>query len=76
MGMMRMVGMGAGLVGAGYLASKMLRNRSSKSSSGSKTLPLVRDAGADNMRDPPETWTKTDQISDESFPASDPPGRY
>jgi hypothetical protein len=35
----------------------------------------VRDAGPDNVRDPePErAWTREDQASDESFPASDPP---
>ena len=37
----------------------------------------VRDAGPQAMRDKPqEEWTKTDQESDESFPASDPPGNY
>ncbi len=33
----------------------------------------VRSAGPDEMRDPPEQWSKVDQSSDESFPASDPP---
>jgi hypothetical protein len=36
----------------------------------------VRDAGPDNMKDPPRKWDNTDQQSDESFPASDPPGNY
>ena len=33
----------------------------------------ARSAGPDAMRDPPKEWEPTDQASDESFPASDPP---
>ena len=33
----------------------------------------ARSAGPEAMRDPPKDWEKTDQASDESFPASDPP---
>jgi hypothetical protein len=36
----------------------------------------VRDAGPSAMADKPRDWTKADQISDESFPASDPPATY
>ena len=37
----------------------------------------VRDAGPDAMRDTPRRdWSKVDETSDESFPASDPPGNY
>jgi hypothetical protein len=37
----------------------------------------VRDAGPEAMADPPKReWTKADENSDESFPASDPPGSY
>ncbi|NCP13656.1 MAG: hypothetical protein GW858_05760 [Sphingomonadales bacterium] len=37
----------------------------------------VRDAGPDAMRDPPSgRWSEVDQASDQSFPASDPPGNY
>lgn len=34
---------------------------------------VTRPAGPDMMRDPPREWTKVDEASDESFPASDPP---
>ncbi|MBN9303678.1 MAG: hypothetical protein BGO82_15010 [Devosia sp. 67-54] len=35
----------------------------------------IRPAGPDGMRDAPKRrWTPQDQASDESFPASDPPG--
>jgi hypothetical protein len=33
----------------------------------------ARSAGPAAMRDPPADWERTDQASDESFPASDPP---
>ncbi|MEI4469736.1 hypothetical protein [Frigidibacter sp. MR17.24] len=36
----------------------------------------VRDAGRGQMDDPPERWCREDEESDESFPASDPPGNY
>ncbi len=36
----------------------------------------VRDAGPENMKTKPKTWSKTDEAIDESFPASDPPSTY
>lgn len=37
----------------------------------------VRDAGPEAMRDTPQReWSATDEASDESFPASDPPATY
>lgn len=36
----------------------------------------IRNAGPEAMRTlPTRAWTATDETSDESFPASDPPGR-
>jgi hypothetical protein len=36
----------------------------------------VRSAGRKEMLDPPADWDIVDEQSDESFPASDPPGNY
>lgn len=36
----------------------------------------VRDAGPEHMQNPPRRWSKVDEASDESFPASDPPSTY
>lgn len=33
----------------------------------------ARQAGPEAMRDPPKSWSKVDEASDGSFPASDPP---
>ncbi|UIP07186.1 hypothetical protein LY632_01930 [Erythrobacter sp. SDW2] len=38
---------------------------------------LIRDSGPGSMRDKPaRKWSKTDEESDQSFPASDPPANY
>lgn len=43
----------------------------------SENFAQVRNAGPEAMADPPKhAWTKEDQASDESFPASDPPANY
>jgi hypothetical protein len=38
-----------------------------------KDFSSTRSAGPQAMRDPPKSWSRADQASDESFPASDPP---
>ncbi|MDE8651669.1 hypothetical protein [Novosphingobium album (ex Liu et al. 2023)] len=39
-------------------------------------FPEVRDAGPEAMTTTPRSWSKVDEASDESFPASDPPSTY
>lgn len=41
-----------------------------------KPHDYVRPAGRKEMEMPPRKWDKVDEESDESFPASDPPGNY
>ena len=42
-----------------------------------ENVAKVRDAGPEAMADTPQReWSKADQASDESFPASDPPATY
>ncbi|MFT5776315.1 hypothetical protein [Hyphomonas sp.] len=43
---------------------------------GPEDVRVIRPAGPENMENPPEEWDEVDQESDESFPASDPPGNY
>jgi hypothetical protein len=45
---------------------------------GRRTPPTrnIRNAGASQMNSPPRNWDMVDERSDESFPASDPPGTY
>ncbi len=47
-----------------------------KSEDRKKDSDYVRPAGPGAMKEPPEKWDKTDEESDESFPASDPPANY
>lgn len=44
---------------------------------GGDNFAQIRDAGPKAMADAPKReWTKVDEASDESFPASDPPANY
>lgn len=73
----RMVG-AAALVGAGVLAYRAMKKRKDESEGEQlgASMPLVRDAGAENMSSAPQKWSRTDERSDESFPASDSPSTY
>jgi hypothetical protein len=44
---------------------------------GPKDDPVqVRNAGTEEMANPPKKWDRTDEASDESFPASDPSAKF
>ena len=68
------------LAGLGYAGYRYYQNNghgSSPAFAGNQGEGSVRDAGPSAMRDDTtRTWTKTDEESDQSFPASDPPANY
>ena len=67
----------AGLGYAGYRYYQKNGLQSPVAFAGNQGDARVRDAGPDAMRDKPtRDWTKTDEESDQSFPASDPPANY
>ena len=80
MGLLRMATLGA----LGYVGYKYYEKSKDKSPPAfaagqepGENVAKVRDAGPEAMADTPRReWTPTDQTSDESFPASDPPGTY
>lgn len=47
-----------------------------KLGSGTDTRARIRPAGPQLMVQPPRHWNIVDEQSDQSFPASDPPGNY
>ena len=61
---------------AGYRYYEKNQNRSQPAFAGGQGRARIRDAGPEAMRDKPQQWSKTDEASDESFPASDPPANY
>jgi uncharacterized membrane protein YebE (DUF533 family) len=74
----------AALAALGYVGYKYYSKSNSEGDAAFATgqgtgtnFAKVRDAGPEAMADKPQReWSKEDQASDESFPASDPPGTY
>ena len=68
------------LGGLGYLGYKAYKDRKDENGvafAEGQAEGVHRDAGPEAMADKPKReWTKTDEESDESFPASDPPANY
>ncbi|MCR2832451.1 hypothetical protein [Parerythrobacter lacustris] len=62
---------------AGYKYYEKNRDGSRAAFAGNQGSATIRDSGPDAMRDQPKrAWSKTDEESDQSFPASDPPSNY
>lgn len=81
MGLLQIGALGA----AGYLAYRYItRERAehegrvafASGETDGANFAKVRNAGPQAMRSDPPKWDKTDEASDESFPASDPPATY
>jgi uncharacterized membrane protein YebE (DUF533 family) len=80
MGLLRLAALGA----LGYVGYKWYEKSRDDSEAAfapgqgsGENFAKVRDAGPGAMADTPQReWTKEDQASDESFPASDPPATY
>jgi uncharacterized membrane protein YebE (DUF533 family) len=80
MGLIKMAALGA----LGYLGYKVYeKNKAGEHAAfaagqaGDGNYTQVRESGPEAMADKPSReWTQTDEASDESFPASDPPGNY
>lgn len=73
----------AALGALGYVGYKYLKSEKEQSPAAfangqtpGDNFSKVRDAGPSAMADPQAKWSKTDEQSDESFPASDPPSTY
>ena len=73
-----------GAAASGYLAVTAYRRASTRGGGHApamsdreqhtgKDFSSTRSAGPGAMRDPPKNWSRADEASDESFPASDPP---
>lgn len=80
MALLRIAALGAlGYVGYKYYErSKAGKDEAFDRQRGGETnFSQVRDAGPSAMADKPaREWTRADEESDESFPASDPPANY
>lgn len=76
MALLKLAALGA-LGYAGYKYYEKHKEEDRAAFAGNQKGADVRDAGPESMRDQPNRgWSKADEASDESFPASDPPATY
>ena len=80
MALLKLAALGAlGYAGYRYYENKSrARNEAfAPDQAGGENFAQVRDAGPEAMADKPKRdWSEADEVSDESFPASDPPATY
>jgi len=76
MALLKLAALGA-LGYAGYKYYEKHKGEDRAAFAGNQGNATVRDAGPESMRDKPKRgWSKADEASDQSFPASDPPATY
>ena len=80
MGLLKMAALGT-LGYVGYKVYEKNKNEGHAAFAGDQVadenFTQVRDAGPEAMADTPKReWSKEDEASDQSFPASDPPATY
>ena len=79
MALLKLAALGAlGYAGYRYLQKKQAPSNSAFATgqAGGTNFAQVRDSGLHAMADKPKSWSKVDDESDASFPASDPPANY
>lgn len=78
--LIRFAALGAlGVAGFRYFQKRKTKQNEAfaEGEAGGSNFAQVRNSGPEAMKDPPkDTWDSIDEKSDESFPASDPPGTY
>lgn len=69
---------GLGYAGYRYFTRQQASDHAAFASGqgGDGNFSQVRDAGPDAMASDQRGWSRVDEASDESFPASDPPANY
>ena len=80
MGLLRLAALG-GLAYAAWRAftgteGKLQHAGFARGETDGENFAKIRNAGTESMRSDPPKWDRTDEASDESFPASDPPATY
>lgn len=72
-----LAGAAAGAAGYAFAARRRAVHRAGGATPyDPRGMDSIRSSGVEHMRHPPGKWDQVDEASDQSFPASDPPGYY